>query len=110
MVLLAVGFIGLVLLGTGVIGPVRPGDTPEARGQWTFETGADPATGRPIGRTARAFTSTMATSGCAARHGPVGQRLTTPRFTNLNATNANLTDPPGHRRAGWVARAALYRG
>ena len=38
-VLLLVGIGGLVLLGSGVVGPAPSGNSPEARGQWIYQTG-----------------------------------------------------------------------
>ena len=99
-VLLLVGIAGLVLLGTGVIGPARTGATPAARGQQIFDTGTDPATGRSIPRTGGISGGMMggrmmAGAGCAACHGPSGQGRTTPLFSAPNISYANLTDPRG---------------
>ena len=89
--LLVVGIGGLVLLGAGIVGPAPAGDTPEARGQWIFQTGTDPTSRQPIPRTG----GMMMATGCAACHGPDGRGQSTPMFTAPNITYANLTDPQG---------------
>ena len=91
VVLLVVGIGGLVLLGAGIVGPAPAGDTPEARGQWIFQTGTDPTNRQPIPRTG----GMMMATGCAACHGPDGRGQSTPMFTAPNITYANLTDPQG---------------
>ena len=90
-VLLLVGIGGLVLLGSGVVGPAPSGNSPEARGQWIYQTGTDPTSRQPIPRSG----GMMMATGCAACHGPDGRGLSTPMFTAPNITDANLTDRQG---------------
>ena len=99
VVLLVVGIGGLVLLGSGVVGPAPSGNTPAARGQWIFQTGTDPTSRQPIPRSGGAGGmmggGMMMATGCAACHGPDGRGQATPMFTAPNITYANLIDSHG---------------
>lgn len=87
---LAIGTIGLALLGSGIRPLISEGNTPAARGAWIFRTGTDPS-GQPIPYSGRM----MMRASCAGCHGVEGRGLRTPMFTSPNITHGNLTDPAG---------------
>ncbi len=90
IVLIAIGIVGLVLLGSGVITPSPSNDTPAARGEWIFRTGAG-TDGRPIPYSG----GMMMRASCASCHGEDGHGLRMPMFVGPNITYRNLTDPAG---------------
>lgn len=89
--LIAIGVVGLVLLGTGLLAGTTVGSTSVARGQWIFQTGYD-TTGQPI---PYAGGMGMMQAGCASCHGADGHGLRTMMFVSPNITYRNLTDPAG---------------
>ena len=91
LVLVAVGVVGLLLLGTGILSGATAASTPIARGQWIFQTGTDPS-GQPIPYSGGMG---MMQAGCASCHGTDGHGLRTMMFVSPNITYRNLTDPAG---------------
>jgi len=100
--LVAIGIVGLVLLGSGIITPGFSGRTPAARGEWIFRTGADPD-GQPIPSSG----GMMMRASCADCHGVDGRGLRTPMFASPNTTYRNLTDPAGMLEPDG-SRGAIY--
>jgi hypothetical protein len=94
LVLVAVGALGLVLLGSGVLGGPAVGtvgvEPSAANGAVVFRTGAS-ADGRPIPFSG----GMMMRVGCAGCHVVDGHGLQTPMFISPNITHRNLTDPAG---------------
>ncbi len=90
LVLVAVGVVGLLLLGTGILSGATAASTPVARGQWFFQTGTDPS-GQPIPYSG----GMMMRASCAGCHGADGHGLRTMMVVSPNITYRNLTDPAG---------------
>ncbi len=91
LLLIFIGVMGLILLGTGLLAGVTIGNTPVERRQWMFQTGADP-NGQPIPYSGGMG---MMQAGCASCHGADGHGLRTMMFVSPNITYRNLTDPAG---------------
>lgn len=91
LALIVVGVVGLILLGTGALPINRAGNTPDARGEWIYQTGTDPTTGQPIPYVG----GMMMRMSCASCHGVDGHGLRTPMFISPNITYRNLTDSAG---------------
>src|ERR671939_139734 len=88
--LLAVGIVGLVLLGTGVLAPRAAANDAVARGAAIFQTATDPD-GQPISYSG----GMMMRMACANCHGSDGHGLRTPMFISPDITYRNLSDPAG---------------
>jgi mono/diheme cytochrome c family protein len=87
---LAVGIIGVALLGAGLLFPrVVAGDA-AGRGEWAFRTGTD-VDGRAIPYAG----GMMMRMACADCHGRDGHGLRMPMFLSPDITYRNLTDPAG---------------
>jgi cytochrome c oxidase subunit 2 len=88
--LLAIGIVGLLLLGSRGNTLGLSSGTPAARGEWIFRTGADPD-GRPIPYSG----GMMMRASCASCHGLDGHGWRTPMFVGPNITYRNLIDSAG---------------
>ncbi len=90
LALVIIGIVGLLLLSSGILLGATVGSTPAERGQWIFQTGADP-NGQPIPYSG----GMMMQASCASCHGADGHGLRTMMFVSPNITYQNLTDPAG---------------